>query len=321
MSKKINIFIAGHKGMVGSNLVKELKKNKENNLILVDKRVVDLLNQKAVEKFFKSKKIDQVYLTAARVGGILANQNFPVNFIYENLVIQCNVIQSSFKYGVKKLLFFGSSCVYPKNISRAIKEKDLLSNYLEKTNEPYGIAKIAGIKLCDCYNRQYSKNYGIDYRTIMPTNIYGPGDNYDPNTSHVIPGMIYRIHNAKIKKKKSVKIWGSGKPKREFIYVEDLVKSAIKIMNIPKNTYYKYASRTNSHINIGTGYDVTIKFLAKLIKQTVGYNGKLVFDGKKPDGVKRKLLNIKISKKLGIKNCTSLKIGLDKAYKNFINSR
>jgi GDP-L-fucose synthase len=321
MSKKINIFVAGHKGMVGSNLVKQLEKIEKNNLILVDKREVNLLNQKAVEKFFKSQKIDQVYLTAAKVGGILANQNFPANFIYENLIIQCNVIQSSFKYGVKKLLFFGSSCIYPKNISRPIKEKDLLSNYLEQTNEPYGIAKISGIKLCESYNRQYSNNYGIDYRSIMPTNVYGPGDNYDPNLSHVIPGMIYRIYDAKIKKKKEVVIWGSGRPRREFVYVEDLAKSAIAIMNIPRNTYYKYVPQMNSHINIGTGSDVTINFLARLIKKIVGYKGKLRFDTRKPDGVKRKLLDIKLSEKLGIKNPTPLKIGLYKTYKNFINSK
>jgi GDP-L-fucose synthase len=321
MSKKINIFVAGHKGMVGSSLVKFLKKSKKNNLILVDRRKLDLTNQKAVENFFQKQKIDQVYLVAAKVGGIMANKNFPAKFIYENLMIECNVINSSFINGVKKIIFFGSSCIYPRDLFKPIKEKKLLSGYLESTNEPYAIAKIAGIKICESYNRQYGQKYKIDYRCIMPTNVYGPGDNYDPELSHVIPGMIYRIHLAKVEKKNNVKIWGTGKPKREFIYVDDLARAAIKIMNLNKKKYNKYTDSMCGHINVGSGYDVTIKKLAYLIKKIVNFKGRIVFDKTMPDGVKRKLLDNSVAKKLGITNFTELEKGLIKTYENFLYER
>ena len=321
MSKKLNIFVAGHKGLVGSSLVRQLKKSKKNNLILKDRKTLDLTNQKAVEKFFQKQKIDQVYLAAARVGGIVANTSSPADFIYENLMIQTNVIHYSLLNKVKRLLFFGSSCIYPRKSNQPIKEIKLLSGYLEKTNEPYGIAKIAGIKMCESYNRQYGNKYNIDYRCVMPTNVYGPGDNYDPELSHVIPGMIYRFHQAKIEKKNKVKIWGTGKPKREFIYVDDLSKSAIKIMNVSKKKYNKYTDSMCSHINLGTGKEVSIKNLAQVVKKIVNFKGKIQFDLTKPDGVQKKLLSINISKKLGINNNTQLEKGIYKTYASFLNER
>jgi len=316
--QKLRIFIAGHKGMVGSALVRILK-NYDVEIITKTRSELDLLSQNDVNSFFKSEKIDQVYLAAAKVGGILANNTYPAEFIYENLMIQSNIIHSVFLNGVKKLLFLGSSCIYPKNANQPIKEEDLLTGKLEPTNEPYAIAKIAGIKMCESYNRQYSKSHNIDFRSVMPTNLYGPGDNYHPINSHVIPGLIYRFHEAKVKNLSKVVIWGTGKPRREFLYVDDMARASIQIMNIDKKTYNENISPMSSHINIGSGSDLTIKELAEIIKEVVGYQGEINFDQTKPDGVPRKLLNIERLNKLNFKTFINLKDGLIKTYKDYVN--
>jgi len=302
--------------MVGSAVVRLLK-SKHVELIIRDRKELDLTNQKSVQNFFKKEKIDQVYLSAAKVGGIFANNTYPAEFIYENLMIQSNVIHSSFLNGVKKLLFLGSSCIYPKKTKQPIKEESLLTGKLESTNEPYAIAKIAGIKMCESFNRQYGKSHGVDYRCIMPTNLYGPGDNYHYENSHVIPGMIYRFHEAKIKNLDKVTIWGSGKPRRDFLYVDDMAKASILLMNISKKKYDTHTSPMNNHINIGSGKDLTIKELAQTIKKIIGFKGKLYFDPNKPDGTKRKLLDIRIMNKIGFKSKISLRKGLIKTYKDF----
>jgi GDP-L-fucose synthase len=314
---KLRIFIAGHKGMVGSALLRFLK-DQETEIITKDRLELDLLNKDNVENFFKNEKIDQVYLAAAKVGGIHANNTFPGEFIYENLTIQVNVIHSAFLGKVKKLLFLGSSCIYPKGADQPMKEEELLSGKLEPTNEPYAIAKIAGIKLCESYNRQYGESHGIDYRSIMPTNLFGPGDNYHPKNSHVIPALIRRFHEAKVNKKPNVMIWGTGNPKREFLFVDDMAKASVHIMNIDKKNFNKHTSLMCSHINVGSGIDFTIKELAKNIKEVVGYNGEINFDQTKLDGNPRKFLDSKRINDLGFKAEISLKEGLVKTYKDFL---
>ena len=309
------IFIAGHKGMVGSALVRFLKK-KDIEIITRDKSELDLLNQSDVKNFFKSQKINQVYLAAAKVGGIYANNTYPAEFIYENLMIQSNVIHGAFLGGVKKLLFLGSSCIYPKNASQPMKEEELLTGKLEPTNEPYAIAKIAGIKMCESYNRQYSKSHGIDYRCVMPTNLYGLGDNYHPENSHVIPALIYRFHEAKINNFPSVSIWGTGNPKREFLYVDDMAEASILIMNLKKEIYNNKIESL-SHINIGSGKEQTIKQLAETIKEVVDYKGQIKFDPSKPDGSLKKLINSSRLNSLVWKAKTSLKEGIIQTYKSY----
>ena len=316
---KSKIFISGHQGMVGSALVRLLEK-KDVELITKKRNELDLLNQQDVQSFFKNQKIEQVYLAAAKVGGIHANNTYPADFIYENLMIQANVIHSAFLSGVKRLLFLGSSCIYPKNANQPMKEEELLTGKLELTNEPYAIAKIAGIKMCESYNRQFGKSHGIDYRSIMPTNLYGPRDNYHPENSHVIPGMIYRFHEAKIKNLKRVVIWGTGTPKREFLYVDDMAKASIHLMNIDKKTYDEHTSFMCSHINVGSSKDLTIKELAETIKEVVDFKGEIYFDHTKPDGNPRKLLNSKRINNLGFKPETSLIKGLKKTYQDYIKS-
>jgi GDP-L-fucose synthase len=315
--KTKNIFIAGHKGLVGSSINKFLSKKKDN-IITKNREELDLLNQSKVLDFFKKQKIDQVYLAAAKVGGIYANNTYPAEFIYENLMIQTNIIHSSFLCGVKKLLFIGSSCIYPKNAKQPIKESELFNGKLEPTNEPYAVAKIAGIKMCESYNRQYSNSHGIDYRSIMPTNLYGPHNTYHPENSHVIAALISRFHDAKIKKLPKVIIWGTGKPKREFLYVDDMTKAAVHIMNLDKKIYYKLTKHMCSHINVGFGTDITIKELAENIKEIVGFEGSITFDTTQPDGTPRKLLNSKILSDFGYKPKVSLKDGLAKTYKDYI---
>ena len=316
---KSKIFISGHQGMVGSALVRLLEK-KDVELITRKRNELDLLNQQDVQSFFKNQKIEQVYLAAAKVGGIHANNIYPADFIYENLMIQANVIHSAFLSGVKRLLFLGSSCIYPKNANQPMKEEELLTGKLELTNEPYAIAKIAGIKMCESYNRQFGKSHGIDYRSIMPTNLYGPRDNYHPENSHAIPGMIYRFHEAKIKNLKRVVIWGTGTPKREFLYVDDMAKASIHLMNIDKKTYDEHTSFMCSHINVGSSKDLTIKELAETIKKVVDFKGEIYFDHTKPDGNPRKLLNSKRINNLGFKPETSLIKGLKKTYQEYIKS-
>jgi GDP-L-fucose synthase len=314
---KPKIFVAGHKGMAGSAITRLLK-NQDFEIITKDRTELDLLNQGSVQKFFEHEKIDQVYLAAAKVGGIHANNSYPADFIYENLMIQTNVIHSAFLNGVKKLLFLGSSCIYPKYASQPMKEEELLAGKLEPTNEPYAIAKIAGIKMCESYNRQYGKSHGIDYRSIMPTNLYGPGDNYHPENSHVIPGLIYRFHKAKINNLENVTIWGTGTPKREFLYVDDLAQALIHVMNLDKNIYDEQISSVCNHINVGSGKELTIKELAETIKDVVGFLGKINFNSSKPDGSLRKLLNSERINKLGFAPKTDLKEGLIKTYQDYL---
>ena len=317
MTTKKKIFIAGHNGMVGSALFRHLKvQNVE--IITKDRTELDLLNQDKVYNFFKDEKINEVYLAAAKVGGIHANNTYRADFIYQNLTIQTNVIHSSFLNGVKKLLFLGSSCIYPKNANQPVKEEELLTGKIESTNEPYAVAKIAGIKMCESYNRQYGKSYNIDYRSVMPTNLYGPGDNYHPENSHVIPGLIYRFHQSKINNLPEVIVWGTGTPKREFLYVDDMADASIYIMNLDKKIYDEQI-KSISHINIGSGIDLSIKDLAEIIKEVVGYKGKINFNPNRPDGSPKKLIDSSRLSNFGWKQKTNLKDGLIKTYTDFIN--
>ena len=320
---KPKIFIVGHNGMVGSALVRLLKKHaviqdRKFELITRVRKELDLLNQHDVQNFFKNENIDQVYLAAAKVGGIYANNTYPAEFIYENLLIQTNTIHNAFLSGVKKLLFLGSSCIYPKNANQPMNEEELLTGKLEPSNEPYAIAKIAGIKMCESYNRQYGKSHGVDYRSIMPTNLYGPGDNYHPENSHVIPSLIYRFHNAKINNSPKVTIWGSGKAKREFLYVDDMARASINLMNLDKKNYDEYTLPMCSHINVGSREDLTIKELAEKIKNVVGYQGEINFDITKPEGIIKKLLNSKKINNLGFNPEINLENGLKKTYEEYL---
>jgi len=314
---KYRIFVAGHKGMVGSAIVRLLK-NQDVEIITKDRSELDLLNQGSVQNFFEHEKIDQVYLAAAKVGGIHANSSYPADFIYENLMIQTNVIHSAFLNGVKKLLFLGSSCIYPKYVNQPMKEEELLTGKLEPTNEPYAIAKIAGIKMCESYNRQYGTSHGVDYRSIMPTNLYGPGDNYHPENSHVIPGLIYRFHKAKINNLESITIWGTGTPKREFLYVDDMAQASVHVMNLDKKFYDEQTLSVGNIINVGSEQELTIKELAETIKEVIDFKGTINFDPSKPDGSTRKLLNSERINKLGFKPKTVLKEGLIKTYQDYL---
>jgi GDP-L-fucose synthase len=280
---------------------------------------LDLTNQQAVKEFFGQEEPEQVYLAAAKVGGIHANNTYPAEFIYQNMMMEANVIHHAFESGVKKLLFLGSSCIYPKMAPQPMAEDALLTGKLEATNEPYGIAKIAGIKLCESYNRQYGKEHGIDYRSVMPTNLYGPGDNYHPENSHVIPALIRRFHGAKIGKLPSVAIWGSGKPYREFLYVDDMAGASIHVMNLPKDQYDTHTLPMQSHINVGYGSDVTIADLARTVGRVVGYAGEITFDASKPDGTPRKLMDSGRLHALGWKPKVDLESGLRIAYQDFMS--
>ncbi len=299
--------------MVGSAIFRSLKKQGYQNIIYRTRQELDLINQNNVNNFFKSERPEQVYLAAARVGGIYANNNYPAEFIYENLTVQNNIIHAAWKSGVKKLLFLGSSCIYPKEAVQPMSEGSLLSGKLEPTNEPYAIAKIAGIKLCESYNRQY----GVDYRSVMPTNLFGPGDNYHLENSHVIPALIRRFYEAKESNLESVKIWGSGKPRREFLYVDDLAEACIFIMNLNQSIYKNHLKNMQSHINIGSGIDISIEELAKLIKKITAYKGNIEFDNSKPDGAQRKLMNSSLIQSLGWKAKFNFEDGLIKACHDF----
>jgi GDP-L-fucose synthase len=312
---KEKIFLAGHNGMVGKMMLSKLSSDSSVDVITANRSVLDLNNQKNVLDFINSHKPDRIIFAAARVGGIYANETYPAEFIYENLQMQNNVIHSAHLCSVKQLLFLGSSCIYPKFSTQPISETSLLKGDLEPTNEPYAIAKIAGIKMCESYNRQY----GCDYRSVMPTNLYGPGDNYHAENSHVIPGLIRRVHEAKINKTKCVEIWGSGQPMREFMYVEDMVDACLFIMRLNKVLYLEVLGPGISHINIGTGEDITIANLAKSIFETVGYNGSLTYNQTKPDGTPRKLLNVSKLKQLGWRPRFTLKEGLKLAYISYLN--
>ena len=319
MPKK-RVYVAGHRGMVGSALVRLLRDDKDIEILTKGKSELDLINQTDVSNFFTSEKIDQVYLAAAKVGGIYANNTFPAEFIYNNLTIQTNIIHSAFMSGVKKLLFLGSSCIYPKYADQPMKEEELLTGKLEPTNEPYAIAKIAGIKLCESYNRQYGQSHGIDYRCVMPTNLYGPGDNFNEESGHVIPALLLRFHKAKVKKLPNITVWGTGNPKREFLHVDDMASASIHIMNLDKLIYEKYTKNTISHINAGSGIDLTIRDLAEIIKSVVGFEGQIYYDTSKPDGSPRKLMDSQRINNLGWKPKVSLKDGLSKLYKDFLKS-
>lgn len=323
MSNTPKIYVAGHRGMVGSSIVRQLLANGHpvDRIVTRTHAELDLTDQAAVRTLFVVEKPDQVYLAAAKVGGIHANNTYPAEFIYQNLMMQANVIDAAFRNGVKKLLFLGSSCIYPKLASQPMREDALLSGSLEPTNEPYAIAKIAGIKLCESYNRQYGQSYGVDYRSVMPTNLYGPGDNYHPENSHVIPALIRRFHEAKINNATSVTIWGSGTPKREFLYVDDMAAACVHVMNLPKATYTQHTQPMLSHINVGCGHDIPIRELAKIIARVVGYTGDIVFDPSKPDGALRKLMDSSRLNTLGWQAQVGLAAGLEKAYEDFLSNQ
>jgi len=308
--------------MVGSAIVRQLlaQGHPAQQLIVRTHAELDLTHQAATDQFFASEKPDQVYLAAARVGGIYANDTYPAEFIYSNLMVQANVIQAAFTHGVRKLLFLGSSCVYPRLATQPMAEDALLTGPLEPTNEPYAIAKIAGIKLCESYNRQYGESHGIDYRSVMPTNLYGPGDNYHPEESHVIPGLIRRFYEAKQANAPSVAIWGSGTPRREFLYVDDMAAASIYVMNLPRASYAQNTQSMLSHINIGCGKDITIKELAETIRKVVGYEGDITFDLLKPDGAPRKLINSRRIDSLGWKARVSLEEGLNLTCADFLRN-
>ena len=309
MDHNKKIFIAGHNGMVGSAIKRKLSQ-KEYQLIDASRDELDLTNQLEVREYMEEKKPDQVYLAAAKVGGIYSNDTYPAEFIYENLMIELNVINASFLSGIKKLLFLGSSCIYPKNANQPMGEKALLSGHLEPTNEPYAIAKIAGTKICESYNRQYGESHGIDYRTVMPTNLYGIGDNYHPENSHVIPGLIQRFYKAKVLDLPFVEVWGTGEVLREFLYVDDMADACLFIMNLDKQKYNQLTQSTNSHINVGFGSDIKIKDLANIIANIIGYRGDIKFDSSKPDGTPKKLLDSSKINNLGWKPKISLEEGL-----------
>lgn len=306
--------------MVGSAIARQLRASghPDNQLITRTHAELDLTNQSAVREFFASEKPEQVYLAAARVGGIHANNTYPADFIYDNLMIQANIIDAAFRSGVKKLLFLGSSCIYPKFAPQPMNEQALLTGTLESTNEPYAIAKIAGIKLCESYNRQYGASHGVDYRSVMPTNLYGPGDNYHAENSHVIPGLILRFHEAKFSQAPSLTVWGTGTPRREFLYVDDMAAASVHVMNLDKTIYDQHTQPMLSHINVGCGDDVTIRELAAAIGKTVGYQGELQFDTSKPDGTPRKLMDSTRLNALGWKATVPLEKGLEWAYQDFL---
>jgi len=315
MNNKKKIFVAGHNGMVGSAIVRQLSEDNSIEIITRSRKELDLTNQLAVLEFFQTENIEQVYLAAAKVGGIVANSTYPADFIYENLMIQCNIINSAHVSGIQQLLFLGSSCIYPKLAEQPMKEAALLTGMLEETNEPYAVAKIAGIKLCESYNRQY----GRDYRSVMPTNLYGAHDNFHPENSHVIPALIRRFHEAKLNKDKEVIAWGSGKPMREFLYVDDMAAASIHVMNLDKVIYDENTEPMLSHINVGTGVDCTIRELVETVAKVVGFNGEIKFDSTKPDGAPRKLMNVDRLRTLGWEYSVSLEYGVELAYNWFIN--
>jgi GDP-L-fucose synthase len=314
------IYIAGHRGMVGSAIVRELQRKGYKNLIFRTHQELDLTQQDAVKNFFETEKPDQVYLAAARVGGIYANNTYPAEFIYENLMVQNNVIHQAFLNGVKKLLFLGSSCIYPKLAPQPMAEDALLTGKLESTNEPYAIAKIAGIKMCESYNRQYGESHGVDYRSVMPTNLYGPGDNYHPENSHVIPALIRRFYEARVNGASEVIIWGTGTPRREFLYVDDMASASVFAMELDKNQYDRITSPMQSHLNVGFGSDLNIADLAHLIARTIGFGGKIHFDSSKPDGTLRKMMDSSKLRQLGWQPSVDLESGLALTYANFLQN-
>lgn len=322
MSIQPKIYVAGHRGMVGSAIVRQLLAHGHpaDRIVTRTHAELNLTEQASVRDFFEAEKPDQVYLAAAKVGGIHANNTYPAEFIYQNLMMQANVIDAAFQNGVRKLLFLGSSCIYPRMAAQPMREDALLTGTLEATNEPYAIAKIAGIKLCESYNRQYGASHGVDYRSVMPTNLYGPRDNYHPENSHVIPALIRRFHEAKVSNAPSVAIWGSGTPKREFLYVDDMAAASVHVMNLDKTLYDQHTEPMLSHINVGCGYDITIREVAQAIGKTVGFTGQITFDATKPDGAPRKLMDSTRLNTLGWKAQVGLEEGLKNAYQDFLSN-
>ena len=314
---KKRVFVAGHQGMVGSAIVRALEKAGDAEIITRTRSELDLLDQVAVFRFFNQNAVDEVYLAAAKVGGIWANNTYPAEFIYQNLIIEANIIHGAFQAGVRKLLFLGSSCIYPKLAEQPIVESSLLQGALEPTNEPYAIAKIAGIKLCESYNRQY----GTDYRSVMPTNLYGINDNFHPENSHVVPALLRRFHEAKMQDLPSVTVWGSGSPMREFLYVDDMAGACLHVMNLPKEVYGEHVLPMSSHINVGTGKDCTIRELANTIARAVGYQGDILWDTSKPDGTPRKLLDVGLLKRLGWQYSVELDEGIERTYQWFLQNQ
>ena len=316
MNLESRIFVAGHRGMVGSAIVRALKTKGYTNLVTRTHAELDLTNQAAVRAFFQSERIDQVYLAAAKVGGIHANNTYPAEFIYQNLMIQTNVIHEAWESGVKKLLFLGSSCIYPRDCPQPIKEEYLLTGPLEPTIEPYAIAKIAGIKMCESYNRQY----GTDYRCVMPCNLYGPNDNFHPDTSHVMPALIRRFHEAKTGGASEVVVWGTGAPLREFLHVDDMAQASLFVLNMPKEKWRGSVSERASHINVGSGAEISILDLSKLIAEVTGYRGGIKFDTGKPDGTPRKLLDVSLLADMGWKASIPLRDGIEATYRWFLEN-
>jgi GDP-L-fucose synthase len=314
------IYVAGHRGMVGAAILRQFltQDYPTERIVTRSHSELDLTNQADVNAFFRFEKPDEVYFAAAKVGGIYANNTYPAEFIYQNLMMQVNVVEAAFRNGVKKLLFLGSSCIYPKLAPQPMPEDALLTGVLEPTNEPYAIAKIAGIKLCESYNRQYGASCGLDYRSVMPTNLYGPGDNYHPENSHVIPALIRRFHEAKVNRAPYVTIWGTGSPRREFLYVDDMAAASVFVMNLPKTKYWQHTRTMLSHINVGCGEDLTVREVAECISKTVGYRGEIVFDINKPDGAPRKLMDVSRLNALGWKAQVGLEAGLRAAYEDYL---
>jgi GDP-L-fucose synthase len=312
----LKIFVAGHRGMVGAAIVRQLQAKGHRHIVVRTSAELDLTNQAAVVNFFENQQIDIVYLAAAKVGGIHANSTYPAEFIYQNLMIEANVVHQAFLHGVRKLLFLGSSCIYPKFAEQPMGESALLDGYLESTNEPYAIAKIAGIKLCESYNRQY----GVDYRSVMPTNLYGPGDNYHLENSHVVPALIRRLHEAKVNNVTTVKAWGTGTPMREFLYVDDMAAASTFIMDLDSAVYNQEVQPMLSHINVGSGIDCTIKELTEIVAKVVGYEGQIEWDANKPDGAPRKLMDVSRLKRLGWQSSIDLDQGLKMSYECFLNN-
>lgn len=311
MTKRI--FVAGHKGMVGSAILRQLQKQSDNETFTASRNELDLTDQRAVNDYFASGSFDQVYLAAAKVGGIHANNHYPAEFLYQNLTIEANVVHAAYTHGVVKLLFLGSSCIYPRLAEQPMKESELLTGPLEPTNEPYAIAKIAGIKLCESYRRQY----GCDFRSVMPTNLYGPNDNFHPENSHVIPALIRRFHEAALNGDDEVVVWGSGRPKREFLFVDDMANACVHVMNLGSEAYWQRVSERESHLNIGTGLDCTIAELAEVVAEVTGFVGRIRFDSSKPDGAPRKLLDVAKAADLGWRPQMPLKDGIRETYQWF----
>ncbi|MCQ4306676.1 GDP-L-fucose synthase [Pseudomonas stutzeri] len=317
MNRDARIFVAGHRGMVGSAIVRRLQALGYDNLITRGREELDLVDQAAVNAFFAENKIDQVYMASAKVGGIHANNTYPAEFIYQNLMVEANIIHAAHCNDVNKLLFLGSSCIYPKFAAQPMKEEALVTGVLEPTNEPYAVAKIAGIKLCESYNRQY----GRDYRSVMPTNLYGPNDNFHPENSHVVPALLKRFHEATQRGDDEVVIWGSGKPQREFLHVDDMAAASVHVMELDDATYQAHTQPMLSHINVGTGVDCSIRELAETIARVTEYQGRLVFDSSKPDGTPRKLMDVSRLKALGWQASISLENGLRDAYRWFVENQ